>query len=366
MKIKNLFHQFDTVLFLLVLLLSLFGIIMINSATASFDSRLRFVLVQSLGLLLGIIAAFVLSLIPYEKMEKFKFPMALVGIALLTVVLFIGIGSEIGTRGWISIGSLSLQPAEIAKVCFIITFASHVSRLEDRINRPKELLKLCIHLAVPMGLVLLQPDFGSAMVFAVIFVVLLFVAGISYKYILGAFGSLLALLPIAWMLMKDYQKNRIRVFFDPESDPLGSGYHVIQSKIAIGSGQVFGKGYMQGTQTQLGYLPEKQTDFIYAVVGEEFGLIGCLLVLAVLIAIVVRIIMIARRANSSYGEFLCLGVAAMLLFHTVENIGMCIGLMPVTGIPLPFMSYGGSSILANYLAIGIVLSVRRTATRRAL
>lgn len=366
MKLKKILHNFDYCLFFLAFALSIFGIIMINSATLSYDNHMRFVLVQILALILGVVAALFLSLIPYEKIEKWKFPIALLGIGLLTVVLFIGIGSDIGTKGWISIGGLSLQPAEIAKVCFIITFASHVSRLEERINRPKELLKLCIHLLIPMALVLLQPDFGSAMVFAVIFVVVLFVAGISYKYIVGALLALLALLPVGWMLMKDYQKDRILVFFNPESDPLGSGYHVIQSKIAIGSGRLFGKGYMQGSQTQLGYLPEKQTDFIFGVVGEEFGLIGCLIVLALLIAIIVRVIMIARRAENSFGEYLCIGVAAMLLFHTVENIGMCIGLMPVTGIPLPFMSYGGSSMLANFLAIGIVLSVRRKANRRAL
>lgn len=366
MKTKKFFSQFDYTLFFLTLALSLVGVFMIGSASASYETHWRYVIMQSAALIIGLVGALVLSAVPYKTIGKLRIPIAIIGIALLGVVLVIGVGSEIGTKGWINIGGLSLQPAEIAKICFIITFAYHLSRKEDRINQPRTLAFLALHLAIPSGLVLLQPDFGSAMVFVFIFVILLFVAGISYKYVLGALGVLLALLPLGWFIMKDYQKNRIRVFFHPESDPLGSGYHVIQSKIAIGSGQLFGKGYLHGTQTQLGYLPEKQTDFIFAVVGEEFGLIGCLVVVALLIAIVVRIIAIARRADSPYGEYLCMGVAAMLLFHTVENVGMCIGLMPVTGIPLPFMSYGGSSLIANFLAIGLVLSVRRTANKRAL
>ena len=366
MKIKKFFSQFDYTLFFLVLALSIVGIFMIGSASASLENHMRYIIMQSSALLIGLFGALILSIIPYQTIGKLRIPIGLIGIALLVIVLFVGVGSSIGTKGWINIGGLSLQPAEIAKVCFIITFAYHISRSEERINQPRSLTMLALHLAIPAGLVLLQPDFGSAMVFVFIFTVLLFVAGISYKYVLSALGVLLAAFPLAWLVMKDYQKDRIRVFFHPESDPLGSGYHVIQSKIAIGSGQLFGKGYLKGTQTQLGYLPEKQTDFIFAVVGEEFGLIGCLAVVALLIAITVRIITIARRAETSYGEYLCMGVAAMLLFHTIENVGMCIGLMPVTGIPLPFMSYGGSSLIANYLAIGLVLSVRRTANKRAL
>ena len=366
MKLKRLFQRFDYTLFGLVIALSLIGILMIHSASASLENHTRYLLMQILAFFIGIVGAFVLSLIPSDFVRKTKVPIGIVGVLLLGIVLVIGVGSSIGTKGWISIGGFSLQPAEIAKVCFIITLSAHVSYVEDRINQPKVLLKLLIHLMIPVGLVMLQPDFGSAMVFVFIFLILLFVAGLSYKYFLGALGSLVVILPLAWLFMKDYQRKRLLVFFNPESDPLGSGYHVIQSKITIGSGQLFGKGYMQGSQTQLGYLPEKQTDFIFAVVGEEFGLIGCLIVVTILILIIARIITIARRTHDTFSEYLCLGVAAMLLIHTIENVGMCIGLMPVTGIPLPFMSYGGSSLITNFLAIGLVLSIRRNASKSVL
>ena len=197
------------------------------------------------------------------------------------------------------------------------------------------------------------------MVFCSIFIGMIFVCGIHYKYILAALASLMAFAPVAWLfILDDYQKKRFLVFFNPESDKLGAGYHVFQSKIAVGSGQVFGKGLFKGIQTQRGFLPEKHTDFIFSVIGEELGIIGSTLVIVLLLAIIWRCIAVAQNAKDDFGAYVCVGVASMLIFHTFENIGMCIGLTPVTGIPLPFISYGGSSLLTNLLAIGLVINVR--------
>jgi len=234
-----------------------------------------------------------------------------------------------------------------------------VVKCGDKLNKPGNILKLLIHAGVFLFLILLQPDFGTMMVFIVIFAGILFVAKISWKYITGTVVFVAAAIPVIWnFFLADYQKNRIRVLFDPESDPLAAGYHVMQSKIAIGSGGIFGKGVGQGSQTQFEYLPAKHTDFIYSVIGEEMGLIGCLLCAVLLFGLVIRCFYIASNANNKFGSYICVGVACMFLAHTFENIGMCIGLMPVTGIPLPFFSYGGSSIVTNLIAIGLVLGVR--------
>ena len=227
------------------------------------------------------------------------------------------------------------------------------------VNYIKNVAYLLLHLAIPVGLIMLQPDAGTAMVFGFIFIVMVFVAGIDWRYVATAFGGFAVFATLAWnFLLSNYQRERFLVFFNPEKDPGGFGYHVMQSKIAIGSGKIFGKGIFKGIQTQLGFLPEKHTDFIFAVIGEEAGLIGCFVIVGLLIGIIIRCIYIGQNAKNSIGTFMCVGVAAMWLFHTFENIGMTIGLMPVTGIPLPFVSYGGSSLMTNFIALGLVLSVR--------
>ncbi|MGM9550985.1 MAG: rod shape-determining protein RodA [Clostridia bacterium] len=348
----------DIPLLCAVLISSIYGILMINSATYSIGSS-RYVLVQSLALLLGLVCALVITFMDYSILKKFRFVAAILGIALLVLVLFLGFGREdTGTQGWISVGPLNLQPAEIAKVCFLISFSSHISKIKEDINSVSNILLLLLHLAVPVVLILLQPDAGTALVFVFMFIVMMFFAGISYKYIFSALGVGILGCTAAWFFfLKDYQKDRIFSFLNPEADPLGSGYHIIQSKIAVGSGQLFGTGYQSGIQTQMGYLPEKQTDFIFSVICEEMGFMGAVLVIALLFFILYRIFINARRARDSFGEMLCVGTGAMLFFHIVENIGMCINLLPITGIPLPFFSYGGSNMITSMIAIGIVLSV---------
>lgn len=354
-----LFKELDYLLIATTLVCTIFGIVVISSAVHSLDGASRFVIIQSGAAAIGFVLMAMLTAVNYEKVSAAWRIIYLACIFLLVLVLIIGTGREdSGSQSWIRFGSIGIQPSEIVKIGFIITLSKRVSDFGDDINEPKNILRLVLHLGILLALIMLQPDFGTAMVFIAIFIGIVFAAGISYKYIVTAIGTVVGIIPLAWFfLLEEYQKNRIRVFFSPESDPLGSGYHVIQSKIAIGSGQFFGKGLYNGTQTQLGYLPAKHTDFIFAVIGEELGLIGCAVVTGLLFTIVYRCLADASRTKSDINKYICIGVACMFLAHIFENIGMCIGLMPVTGIPLPFFSYGGSSLITNFAAIGLVLSV---------
>ncbi len=354
-----LFKELDYILILLSIVCSAFGIIMISSAVSSVDGGTKYVIIQSAATAIGLIVMTVFTAINFEKVGSVWKYIYIASVFLLLLVLVVGTGKEdTGSKSWIRFGPIGIQPSEFVKIGFIITLSKRVSEMGSSINEPKNILLLLAHLGILLFLIMLQPDFGTAMVFVFIFAGIVFAAGISYKYIITALGTVVGIIPMVWFFfLKEYQKNRIRVFLNPESDPLGSGYHTIQSKIAIGSGQIFGKGLYQGTQTQLGYLPVKHTDFIFAVIGEELGLIGCAVVTGLLFGFVYKCISNSTRVKSDMSKYICIGVACMFLAHIFENIGMCIGLMPVTGIPLPFFSYGGSSIVTNFAAVGLVLSV---------
>ena len=300
----------------------------------------------------------VLTLFDYEQYEVLVKYIYGAAVFLLILVLVVGTAGTWGAKSWIRIGPVGIQPTEIAKLAFIITFSYHLTAVKDTLNQPKTLLWLLAHVGVMIALILLQPDLGSVLVFVFMFAVMVFVAGISYRYIFAALGAGAALVPVVYhFFLSDYQKHRILVFFNPDLDRLGSGYNVIQSKIAVGSGQLFGKGYLHGTQNQLGFLPTKSTDFIFSVIAEELGFLGAAAVLVLLFCVIIRCFRAGQNANTVFGRNICVGTAAMLLFHTFENAGMCIGLMPVTGIPLPFISYGGTSLITNMAAVGLVLSV---------
>ena len=355
---QNILKNFEFVLLFLSVLTAVFGMVMIASATSS---PIKYVLVQGFALVLGLVAIFFLMIVDYEylaKMNKYLYGVSLV---LLILVLIPGIGhKENGARSWFSLGSvISIQPAESVKLFFIITFAKHISSTGMLLNRPKNILLLCLHLGALIGLILLQPDFGTAMVFFCIAFVMLFVAGIAWKYIIALAGIATVAVPVGWFfVLKPYQKDRILTLFNPEADPMGSGYHVVHSKITVGSGQVLGTGLFEGASQYNNYLPERHTDFIFSVICEELGFIGAIAVIALLLAIILRCGYIGLNARNDLGKYICMGVAAMLAFHLIENVGMCIGVMPVTGIPLPFFSYGGSSLLTNLVAIGMVMNVK--------
>ncbi len=350
--------EFDWVLFALTIALSVFGIIMIYSATRTLGTNTN-VIVQSVAAVLGCAAMLFLCLFDYEQLKNLVKPIFIFCVAILILVLLIGIGNEeVGAKSWIRFGPVGIQPSELAKVCFIVTFSFHLSKVHDDINKPLVILGLIMHLGILLVLILLQPDIGSAAVFVFMFICLMFVAKLSYKYIvpIGILG--VASLPFIYKyLLKDYQQWRIQVFFNPELDADKYGYNVIQSKIAVGSGQLWGKGYLQGTQNQMGYLPTKYTDFIFSIISEELGFIGAILLVAALFFVIYKCFRTAQKSDNAFGRYICVGVGSMLLFHVFENMGMCIGLMPVTGIPLPFISYGGTSLIANMAAIGLALSV---------
>lgn len=351
--------QTDKPLLFAMILACVIGIAAVYSAALSYSSHTN-VIVQTCGFLLGVAAVYFLNKIDYEQYGYLSKYIYIACAALLVLVLVIGKSGDWGSQSWIRIGPVGIQPSEIAKVGFILTFSHHLTLVEDKINKPLTILGLFVHIGILFFLIMRQPDLGSAMVFGFIFVVLVFTAGISYKYVLAAAGVGAVSLPLIYFfILSPFQKNRIQVFFNPDLDKLASGYNVIQSKIAVGSGGIFGKGYLAGTQNQLGILPTKHTDFIFSTIAEEWGFIGALLVALLLFFIIFRCIRAAKNAGTSYGKYICIGVAAMFIFHTFENIGMCIGLMPVTGIPLPFISYGGTSLLTNMLAVGIVLSITR-------
>lgn len=345
-----------SVLTALSIISSLYGLILIASATYSSGS-LSNVIVQSVAIVLGIIIMLVLKALDFEILLELNKIIFILYTALLILVLVIGTGrAETGTNGWISLGPVNIQPSEFAKIGFILTFAAHLNAVSDKINSFKSICLLMLHLLIPLALILLQPDYGTAMVFIFIAIIMLFFAGLKLRYFLIAGGAFLACAPFIWMFLDEFQKNRILVFLNPELSPTGAGYNVIQSKLAVGSGMMFGKGLFKGTQTQMDFLPGKHTDFIFAVAGEELGFLGSILIIALLCAIIFILIKNAAEVKKNSGSYILAGIAAMLIFQSFENIGMCIGIMPVTGIPLPFFSYGGSSILTTFISTGIALS----------
>lgn len=352
---KNLDHFLIAVVYILAVC----GLVIIYSATRTADSGARQMIVQSAALVLGTVMMLLISRIDYDIYPTFVKLIYIASIAVLIFVLIFGEGKEeTGANSWIRLGAISIQPSEFVKLAFAITFSIHLDSVKGNINKFSVLLKLFLHFAILAGLVILQNDTGTTLVFAFMFFVMLFLGGLSYKYIIAAFAAFAALVPIAWFgLMQPYQKERILVFLNPERDASGYGYQVSQSKIAIGSGEFIGRGYLLGPQNQLGLLPERDTDFIFGALGEEFGFLGTIIIVVLLALLIIRCFHASVKARDDRGRFLCGGIAAMFMFHVVENIFMCIGLLPVTGIPLPFLSYGGSSLMTNFMAIGLVLSV---------
>lgn len=360
-RTKRFFRNFDLTLFITVILLSLYGILIISSAAKSSgleSGSLSFIRTQGISTILGLaIIAFIINM-DYKVFGKLYLPLYIASNLLLASVYLFGTGVEDwGARSWIRIGSVGFQPAEVAKITVILCVAKYIEKNSHKINELFTLGKILVFAAIPIILVLNQPDFGTAMVYVFFVGVMIFVAGLDFKYIGYSVLAVVLSFPLIWLSFGEYQRERLFNFRDPSRDTMGTGYQALQSQIAIGSGKLFGKGLYKGSQTQFGFLPEKQTDFIFAVVGEELGLVGGAILLLLYFIMLYRLIDIARNTRDLFGKLIVIGVFAMMFIHIFENIGMTMGLTPITGIPLPFMSYGGTFQLANMVAIGLALSV---------
>ena len=368
MKIdRRLIKNFDWITLLVIVLLTLIGVMTIYSATRppiGMEGQSDFYMKQLIWLALSIIAIFAITSFDYIWLYRISYPLYGVGIILLLVVLVMG-KTSMGAQRWLNLGFFSFQPSEFFRILFIIAFSSYLSNLgkdsEGRIPLPG----LIIFGFIPLLLLIKQPDLGTAILLLALFSVLAISKGISKKIIVLALLLGLIAVPfvghIFWDGLKDYQKNRLIAFMDPEVDPAGIGYHISQSKITIGSGELIGKGYLNGTQGPLRFLPEKHTDFIFAVFAEEWGFAGCLSLLGIYLVLFLRGLDTAAKAKDEVGRLMAIGITAMFFVYFVVNTGMTLGMMPVVGIPLPFVSYGGTSLLSNFIAAGILISIR---TRR--
>lgn len=313
---------------------------------------------QALWVLLGLGAMLVVSRIDYHTLLSRAF--VFYGLSLVGLVAVLLVGPRVfGSRRWIPLPGFHLQISEFVKTVIILLVARYLAELKTDRVEGRDLLKLGGLVAVPMLLVLKQPDLGTTLCYLPILAIGILLAGLRWQYLAAIAVILTLILPLGWwFVLKDYQKARLGSFLNPSQDPRGSGYQVIQSKIAVGAGGMWGKGVTRGSQTQLRFLPVPHTDFIFSAFAEEHGFVGVVVALVLYFVLLMQIVQNAQMAPDRAGMYICMGVCALLVFHIVVNIGMVVGRMPVTGIPLPFMSYGGSSILSFFLMLGLVNSVR--------
>jgi rod shape determining protein RodA len=363
-----LLRNLDWRLLLVAVVLMAFGLAVIASASQADGGQAtasRFFRRQVLWVAVGLAAVALTVLVDYTQLKYYANWIYGLNLLLLGAVLFIGKGVK-GARSWISLGPARFQPSEFSKIMLIVALAAYVSERDGELNSWWDILKTGLYVLPPFVLVLAQPDLGTAMVFAAIWLGVVFVGGAALRKLLtlvcGSFGLVVAsvVAHLHWGLplpLKEHQLMRLIVFASPGLDRTGAGYQLIQSLIAVGSGQLFGKGLFMGTQNRLNFLPEQHTDFIFAVVGEELGFLGGALLLALFFALLWRGMTIASSAKELFGSLVAAGVVSMFAFHIVVNVGMTIGVMPVTGLPLPFVSYGGSSLLANCIGVGLLLNV---------
>ena len=356
MKEGRATRDFDWVLFTLAMILCAIGVSAIYSATkgsAGDNTHVR----QLWWVGIGIVALLVLSRIDYHKLIDNAPFLYLGGLAALVLVLFVGV-SRHGTRGWLPLGGFELQVAEPVKLIIIVALARFFSEVRtDRLSLG-DLAKAAALTAIPVALVVKQPDFGTAMMIVPALLMGAFLAGIQWKHAAATLVIAGLMLPVGWMFLKPYQKQRIETFLNPEANPQGSGYQTLQARIAVGSGGLTGKGFGNGTQNQLGFVPVPTSDFVFSTLAEEWGFFGVLGTLGLYTALLWRLVENARKAVDRSGMFLVMGVAAILGVHIFWNVAMVIGYLPVTGIPLPLMSYGGSATLFVFMALGLVMNVR--------
>lgn len=367
MRLSRIAKSLDYTLLGAVALIIVMSFFVLQSATVTASARyeINFVMRQALWAVVGLGAFCCVLLLDYSKLSKYGLPIFALNILLLVATLVLGEETK-GAQAWIPIGPFKLQPAEMVKILLILGLSQFLVPRIGRLNTIKDLLPVFLYVGVPLGLIMLQPDLGTGLVYVAIMFGMLLAAGASPLLLSLLLGGGIGAISLAvfghytwgwWLPLKTYQLNRLIAFIDPMVDPHDAGWNVIQSQIAVGSGGLWGKGLGMGSQNINNFLPEQWTDFIFCVLAEELGFIGAVILLALFFILIYRGIRIARKAKDPYGALIAVGVISMFVFHILQNIGMTIGLMPITGIPLPFVSYGGSSLLANMLALGLLMNV---------
>ena len=355
---KRISRNIEWSILIATILLLIIGLFAIYSATAStqhaeFSKQIMWSVI-SIPVMISLI------LIDYDQITKAT--LVLYGISILALIAVLFTKPIGGATSWFVIGSISVQPSEFTKIIFVLTLSTLITKIKKKgsneINKPLKLLEVLAVAGIPLLLILKQPDYGTgtAFVFALLF--MLFTAGLSKKYIVSGIALIVIIVPLLYFfVLPPHAKQRIQVFMNPEIDPRGSGYNLTQSKIAIGAGQLTGMGYLKGNQTQLGFLYPKSTDFIFSVIGEELGFVIAGTIIILYVILVTKSISIAKTSKDELGSLIASGIAGIFFFHMIENIGMTIGMLPITGVPLPFVSYGGSSMLSNIIMISLLLNI---------
>lgn len=354
---KKLFKKLDYITLIIAILIVAFGSINIYSVTHS-NYVFYYLKSQLIWLLIGVILVFIIILIDFKKILHYSYLIYWVGVLLVLYTDFATKAIK-GASSWIKIGSFSIQPGEFVKIGLILILSKQIEDMKGDVNKPKNFFILSLYTLIPTVLIIKQPNLGMAMVCIFIAFAMLYVSGLDLKVI---FGGIIVMIPISLLIwfsgiLKTYQKNRIIAFLNPGTYKQDIAFQLTQSIIGIGSGSILGKGFLKGTQAAGGFIPEIHTDFIFAVVGEEWGLVGTLALLILYGILLYRIIKLAQSSENSAGRLICIGTVASFLFSIFQNIGMTIGLLPIAGITLPFMSYGGSSIITNFISLGLVLNV---------
>lgn len=352
------YNDFDRPLFIVALIILGLGLLSLYSASLQISPDL--VMKQLIWIGIGMIFFFIALSIDYHKFLEFSYLLYGLCIVLLAVVLIYG-DVRLGAQRWLELGPINFQPSEICKAIIIMVLARFLGGL-TAIRRIHGISAIII-CSLPAILILKQPDLGSTIIILPLIAVMLWVAGINTKFLIFLGYSAVIASPILWQCLRDYQRDRLLVFINPDYDPLGAGYTVIQSKVAIGSGRFFGKGWLGGTQNQLNFLPERHTDFIFSVVGEEWGMIGAVILIGLFFFLVQRGLKISTQTKEPYGKLLASGISFLIGLQVFVNIGMTMGLLPVVGLPLPLLSYGGSSIVVTMFMLGLLENVKMRRAR---
>jgi rod shape determining protein RodA len=350
-------RRFDLAIIIPTVALVAAGILMLSTtgdpAETGFDHK---AVQQAVFAAIGLVAALVMGFLDYRALNTVAGPAFLLGIIALGAVALFG-DASLGARRWFVVGPIVIQPSEITKLAAIIFLARFLAERGERVRSLRTVMISLVLVLIPVALVFVEPDLGSAVVFLAIWLAMVFVAGARWWHLLAPIGIALAAFPFGWFFAQDYMRARFITFFDPASDPLGAGYNVLQARISIGSGGWWGQGIGQGTQSQLEFLRVRDTDFIFSVLGEQLGFVGTLGVIMFFAILVTHAVIISIRARDDFGRYLAIGIAAMLFFQAFVNIGMNAGLMPVTGITLPFVSFGRNSLVITLAAMGVLLSI---------